>query len=308
MPAISPAAQGKYLLVVLGPTAVGKTALAIKLAHYFGTEIVSADSRQFFKELKIGTAIPLATELEMVAHHFIGNLTIQDSYNVSRFETEALAVIDRILSKKNVAILVGGSGLYINAVCQGIDEMPDADAPLRAQLNADFEQFGIEPLREKLKLLDPLYYSKTDMANHKRIIRALEVCLATGRPYSSFMTHQAKARNFIPIKIGIKREREELNARINRRVDLMIEQGLVAEAHQFLPLRHLNSLQTVGYRELFSYFDGKYTLDEAIDKIKVNSRRYAKKQMTWFAREKEINWFDAAETNKIIDWVKTQLL
>ncbi len=307
MPLKPPAGQQKTLLIILGPTAVGKTRLAIMLADYFNTEIVSADSRQFYREMKIGTAVPSEEELATVKHHLIGNLSVKDDYNVSRFEQEALEILGNIFKQKDIALMAGGSGLYINAVCKGIDEIPDPDADLREELNATFEQKGIEPLREQLRLLDPECYARTDIANHKRIIRALEVCIASGKPYSSYLMSRAKPRDFQIVKLGLKRGREELYAMINQRVDLMMEAGLEQEARALLPCRGFNSLNTVGYRELFGFFDGKCTLVEAVEKIKVNTRRYAKKQMTWFERDKEIEWMNASEADKIMELVKIKV-
>ncbi len=297
----------KYFIIITGPTAVGKTSLAIKLAQHFSTEIISADSRQFYKEMNIGTAVPSDAELNAVKHHFIGNLSIQDYYNVYRFEHDALALIDTAFQSKDYMLMVGGSGLYINAVCNGIDEMPDADEQLREQLNRTFKVNGIEPLRDQLRLLDPDTYSTVDITNQKRIIRALEVCITTGKPYSSFMGNTHKRRPFRIIKIGLKREREELYEIINQRVDRMMEDGLESEARSLYAFRNQNSLNTVGYRELFHYFDGNGTLQEAVDKIKVNTRRYAKKQMTWFSRDTEISWFNPSEIDTIISFIRNQI-
>jgi tRNA dimethylallyltransferase len=296
----------KYLIIITGPTAVGKTSVAIDIAKQYSTEIISADSRQFYKEMKIGTAVPSQNELDEVPHHLIGNLSIHDYYNVFKFESDALSIIDNLFQKKNTAVLVGGSGLYIETICRGIDLIPDADTEVREQLNLTYAQHGIVPLREQLKLLDPLSYETLDIANHKRIIRALEVCIATGHPYSSLLKKQVKKRPFKIIKIGLNRDRAELYEIINSRVDFMIQNGLVDEARNLFKFKDLTALNTVGYRELFTYFDGKITLEEAIEKIKVNTRRYAKKQITWFARDKEIQWFHPSAIPEIIDFIRLQ--
>ena len=283
------------LIVIAGPTAVGKTAISIQLAQYLNTEILSADSRQFYRELKIGVAAPSETELNTVPHHFIGNLSIHDYYNVSRYETDALALLNRLFLTKTQLLMVGGSGLYINAVCHGIDELPDPDPDLRKELQNN----EIEELRNRLKLLDPEYYAIVDLANSTRLIRAIEVCLQTGKSYSSLRNGIPKPRNFNILKIGLSRERAELNQIIGLRVDQMIEQGLLEEARSLYPLRHHNALNTVGYKELFEYFDGKITLEQAITDIKTHTRRYAKRQMTWFMRDKEIHWFHPDDIDQI---------
>lgn len=291
--------SGKHLIIITGPTAVGKTAVSIQLAWQFHTEIISADSRQFYKELIIGTAAPTPEELKAVRHHLVGMLSVTENYNVYRFEKDAISILEKLFTTQDIVFMVGGSGLYLDAVCNGIDEIPDPDMELRNELNNTYETSGIQPLRQQLMLLDPESYEKLDIANHKRIIRALEVCIATGKPYSSFLNKKSVTRPFNILKIGLKRERAELYESINKRVDIMIQSGLENEARSLYPLRHLNSLQTVGYRELFDYFDGKYTLPQAIEKIKTNTRRYAKKQMTWFERDEKINWFHPSESEKI---------
>lgn len=298
--------QNNCLVLIVGPTAVGKTSVSIKLAKEFGTEIISADSRQIYKGISIGTASPGPAELSSVTHHMIGTLDLTEKYNVYRFEKDVLAISERLFLNHNIVFLVGGSGLYINAVCHGIDEMPDTDDELRNELNTIFKTSGIVPLRRQLMLLDPLSYENIDISNHKRIIRALEVCITTGKPYSSFLSKKTVLRPFRIIKIGLRRDRKELYDIINKRVDVMIMEGLEDEARRFYHLRHLNSFQTVGYRELFDYFDGKTTLPEAIEKIKTNTRRYAKKQMTWFERDKDIAWFHPSETEKITLFIKKQ--
>ena len=285
------------LLLIAGPTSIGKTTVAIDVARYFGCEIISADSRQFYHELKIGTAAPTLEQLNAVKHHFIGNLSLTDNYNVSRFENEVLELLPALFAKNNFVVMVGGSGLYIKAVCEGIDDLPDIDDELRNSLHLQLKNEGIASLRAQLQKLDPEYYSKVDLANPNRIIRALEVCLSTGRPYSVLRKQNPARRDFRIIKIGLNLPREELHERINHRVDLMIEQGLVNEARSFYHQRELNALNTVGYKELFEYFDGKCSLEDAIEKIKTNTRRYARRQITWFKKEADIVWCqpDAAE-------------
>jgi tRNA dimethylallyltransferase len=295
--------NSKTLIVIIGPTAVGKTTVAIEIARLLNTEIISADSRQFYKELNIGVASPSLLELSQAKHHFIGNLSITENYNVSRYETEALKCLDTIFENQNKAILVGGSGLYIDSVCKGIDDLPDPEEELRMEIKELFTNNGIDALRAQLKILDPEYYNQVDLANPKRIMRALEVCLTTGKPYSSLRVNQQKPRHFNIVKIGIHRQREKLYEIINQRVDLMIENGLLEEAKELYPYKELNSLNTVGYKELFAYFDKELTLEEAITKIKVNSRRYAKRQLTWFRKDENIHWFNADEKDLIYSFI-----
>jgi tRNA dimethylallyltransferase len=296
----------KTLVVILGPTAVGKTSVSIKLAEKLNTEIISADSRQFYNELKIGTCIPSEEELKSVKHHFIGHLSINDYYNVSRFETDVLNCLNLKFKMQNLkfVLMVGGSGLYINAVCNGIDDLPDPDEQIRLHLKDIYKNKGIESLQIQLKKLDPVYYNEVDIANPNRLIRALEVCIQTGRKYSELRTQNPKPRDFRIIKIGLQRDINELYNIINNRVDRMIADGLVNEARNLLPCRNLNALNTVGYKELFLYFDGILTLTEAITKIKTNTRHYAKRQLTWFRKDKSTTWFHPSETNKILDFVK----
>lgn len=295
----------KTLIVVIGPTAVGKTAMAIEIAKHFKTEIISADSRQFYKELKIGVASPSEEELKSAKHHFIGNLSINDSYNVSKFETEALICIENIFVNNNHAVLVGGSGLYIDAVCKGIDDLPDPEENLREEIKENFKNQGIEYLRNQLKILDYEYYNQVDLANPKRLMRAIEVCLTTGKTFTSLRINQQKPRDFNIIKIGLELPRDVLYERINKRVDLMIEEGLEKEVKSLLSQKNLNALNTVGYKEIFDYLEGKTSFEFAIEKIKINSRRYAKRQLTWFKRDKEIKWFNPIETDKIINFIKS---
>lgn len=294
----------RILLVVTGPTAVGKTSLTLQLAELFKTEIISADSRQFYREMRIGTARPADDELKRIAHHFIGHISIQDEYNVSRFEKETLELLDHLFQVRPVVIMTGGSGLYINAVCHGIDDLPDPDDSLREELKTLYFHEGIEALRAKLKILDPVYYEMVDLANPKRLLRALEVCISTGKPYSDLRKNNPVPRDFEIIKIGLSREKEELNRRINDRVDKMMEAGLLEEARQLLPFRNLNALNTVGYKELFPYFDGLISLDAAVENIKTHSRRYAKRQMTWFRKDTAIRWFHAEQVDEIVTFVR----
>jgi tRNA dimethylallyltransferase len=295
------------LIVILGPTAVGKTALAIDIARHFNAEIISADSRQFYKELIIGTSFPSDEELNSVHHHMLGHLSISDYYNVSRFENDVLDCLNLKFKIQNLEymLMVGGSGLYITAVCNGIDELPDPDELIREQLKDTYINFGIGAIRKQLFDLDPEYYDTVDLANPNRIIRALEVCLQTGKKYSELRTQEHKHRDFRIIKIGLHRDINELYNIINSRVDVMIQKGLVEEARTLFPFRHLNALNTVGYKELFAYFDGMITLDDAIAKIKTNTRHYAKRQMTWFKKDKSIHWFHPDHKDNIISYVSS---
>ena len=297
----------KTLIVILGPTAIGKTALSIKLARHFNTEIISSDSRLLFKEMKIGTAVPSTEELNSVKHHFIGNLSISDYYNVSKFEKEALHKLDDIFLKNNLAIMVGGSGLYIDAVCKGIDDLPDPDKKLRHEINEIFKSSGIEALQKKLKELDPEYYLIVDLKNPKRLMRAIEVCLQTGKTYTSLRKNKTGKRDFNIIKIGLNCEREKLFERINLRVDKMINEGLLDEVKELYKHKNLNSLNTVGYKEIFDFLDNKTTFEQAIENIKTNTRRYAKRQLTWFKRDEEIKWFHPTEKNEIILYLSEKI-
>ncbi len=289
------------LIVIAGPTGIGKTALAIDVAKHFNTEIVSADSRQFYKELKIGAAFPNHKELSVVKHHFIGNLSITDEYNVSKYEQDALQTLETIFTTHNTAVLVGGSGLYLDAVCKGIDELPDPDPELRESINTLFNENGITALQSKLKLLDPEYYNQVDRDNPKRLMRAIEVCITTGKTYTSLRLSNPKPRNFNIVKIGLFTDREVMYWRINQRTDKMIKDGLIEEAFSLLPFRNYNALNTVGYKELFNYFDKTITLEEAIDKIKIHTRRYAKRQLTWFNKDDKIIWIDINNIKNIYD-------
>lgn len=289
----------KRLIVVAGATATGKTAESIRIAKLLSTEIVSSDSRQFYKEMNIGVARPSHEELQSVPHHLIAHISVKQKYNVAMYEQEALRQIEDIFRSKDDVVLAGGSGLYIKAVCEGIDDIPEADEGIRAELNELFATRGIEPLQQELKAKDPEYYSLVDKCNHIRLIRALEVCRATGKTFSSFRKQDKAQRKFEIVKIGIRRKRENLLERIYKRVDLMMEQGLLAEVESLLPLRDYLVLNSVGYKELFEYLDGKTTLSQAVENIKINTRRYAKRQMTWFCKDKEIQWFDA---EKELQW------
>lgn len=281
-----------YLLVVIGPTAIGKTALAIELAQHFQCEILSCDSRQFFKEMTIGTAVPSKVELEAVPHHFIQHISIQDAYSVGDFERDAIAQLDRLFEINKVQVMVGGSGLYVNAILEGLDEFPDIDPRIREELNQALEEKGLPYLQAQLKELDPVHYEKVALDNPQRVTRALEVSIGTGQPYSSFLAKKKVKRNFIPIIIGLEAPREKIYERINTRVDLMLEAGLLEEVKALLPYQTLNALQTVGYRELFRYFDGEGTLAEAVEEIKKNTRRFAKRQITWFKRTPNATWYN----------------
>lgn len=294
----------KSLIVILGPTAIGKTKLSIELAKKFNTEIISADSRQFYKEMNIGTAKPSKEELESAKHHFIGNLSVSDNYNVSMFEQQALLCLNKIFHKNRYAIMVGGSGLYINALCHGIDELPDPDESLREQLKNLYKTKGIEALKTKLQKLDPEYYAIVDKANPKRLMRGIEVCITSGKKYSSLRSQGYKKRYFNIIKIGLTIKREELFEKINKRVDIMIDSGLLDEAKNLYHYKNLNALNTVGYKELFEYFDKKISLERAIENIKTNTRRYAKRQMTWFKKDKDIKWFNPENIQEIIEYIK----
>ena len=288
----------KRLIVLLGPTGVGKTALSLNLAEHYQSPIISADSRQFFKGLEVGTAAPTTAQKERVLHHLVGMLDVTDYYSASEFERDALNIIEDLHKSHDVLIATGGSMMYIDALCNGIDDVPTIDESLRKEVYELYEREGLEPIRAQLKVLDPDFYNEVDLKNYKRVIHALEVCLMTGKPYSSFRTQTKKERPFEIIKIGLTRDRSELYERINNRVDEMISSGLLEEAGRFYPQRHLNALNTVGYKELFKYMDGEWTLDFAIEKIKQSTRIYSRKQITWFKRDKEIHWINLSETSE----------
>ncbi len=293
----------KSLILIAGPTAVGKSRIAVELARHLQTEIISCDSRQIYRELSIGTAVPDTSELAGIRHHFIQNKSIHQYYNASMFENEVLDLLDELFHSKNVVIMAGGSGMYIDAVCNGIDDLPSVDNEIRQQLQSQYQNEGIESLRIMLRKLDPEYYKTADLKNVKRILKALEVSLMTGRAYSSFLTNPKKERSFDIIQIGLKIRREELYERINARVDRMIKLGLVNEAKRYFVFRNLNALNTVGYKEIFMYLEGTVTLDEAIDLIKRNTRKYARRQLTWFRKYKDMKWFDPSEIAEIKEYI-----
>ena len=295
------------LIVLLGPTGVGKTELSLRVASHVGSPIISADSRQLYKELVIGTAAPTAEQLARIKHYFVCTLSLTDYYNASQFEEEVLLCLENLFQSTSNVVMTGGSMMYIDAVCNGIDELPTVSQEIRTNLMKRFEVEGLDPIREDLKRLDPQHYNEVDLNNYKRVIHALEICLMTGRPYSELRTNTKKTRPFRIIKIGLTRDREELCDRINARVDQMMRDGLLEEARHVYPYKHLNSLNTVGYKEMFNYLDGEWPLDFAIEKIKRNSRVYARKQMTWFKRDKEINWFHPDNIEGILTFLDEQL-
>ncbi|WP_209399988.1 tRNA (adenosine(37)-N6)-dimethylallyltransferase MiaA [Pseudozobellia sp. WGM2] len=284
--------MNELLISVIGPTAIGKTKLAIELAKHFKTEIISADSRQFYKEMNIGTAVPADDELSQAPHHFIQHRSIQDDYSVGDFEREALNRLDTLYQKKDIVIMVGGSGLYINAVTKGLDNFPKVNAEIRLELNKRLDKNGISSLQELLKTEDFEYYKKVDLNNPHRLVRALEICIGTGRPYSSFLKSEKKKRRFKTITIGLTAERQTIYDRINQRVGLMVSEGLIEEVRNLIDYQHLNALQTVGYRELFNYFKGDWSLEFAISEIQKNTRRFAKRQMTWFKKNEQTLWYE----------------
>ncbi|GAA4278523.1 tRNA (adenosine(37)-N6)-dimethylallyltransferase MiaA [Aquimarina mytili] len=301
--------MNKNLIVITGPTAIGKTSLGIKLAKQFGCEIISADSRQFYKEMSIGTAVPSIGELEQATHHFIQHKSIHDIYTVGEFEKEALEKINELFTRNNYVIMVGGSGLYIDAVTKGLDSFPEIDIEIRKKLQKEYSDKGIEHLQKQLQALDPIYYEKVDIHNTHRIMRALEVCISSGKPYSSFLTATKKTRPFNTIKIGITAEREIIYNRINQRVEIMIEDGLLEEVKSLYKYRSLNALNTVGYKEIFNYLDHTWDLDFAISEIKKNTRRFAKRQLTWFRKDTEITWFDfEADLDSVVLEIKKRSL
>lgn len=302
----------KYLITIFGPTAIGKTALSIALAQHFKCEIISCDSRQFFKEMTIGTAVPNQDELHSAKHHFIQNKSIFENYTVGDYEKEALLKLEELYQDNDFAILIGGSGLYVDAVLKGFDEFPEIDSQVRFEVNSNYEKLGIEYLQEQLKHMDPDYYQKITvenpqtLQNPQRMMRFVEVCIGTQKPYSSFLNQKKNNRNFTPVLIGLEADREIIYKRINQRVDIMMSEGLLEEAEALYPNKELNALQTVGYRELFSYFDGEFKLDFAIEEIKKNTRRFSKRQLTWFKRNENTKWFDfALDRSEIISYINS---
>lgn len=295
------------LIVILGPTGVGKTNISLQLAEKFACPIVSSDSRQFYRELKIGTAAPTPEELTRAKHYFIGTHSIFDAYNAGQYEIDAIDLLDELFQKHEAVLLVGGSMMYIDAVCKGFDDIPTISPEVRDFWQKVYSEKGLEFIQNELKRLDEKHYQKVDLKNHKRVLHALEVCTMSGKPYSELRTGKRKKRNFNILKIGLNRPRPELYERINLRVDKMVKDGLIEEALQFYPHKHLNALNTVGYKELFAHWDGEYDLEFAINLIKRNSRRYAKRQLTWFNRDKEINWFHPDDEDLIIQFVTKKL-
>jgi tRNA dimethylallyltransferase len=298
----------KYLIIIVGPTAIGKTSLSIDLAKDFNCEIISCDSRQFFKEMKIGTAVPSTEELASAPHHFIQNKSIFENYTVGDFEKEAVRKLDELFLTNDYAILVGGSGLYVDAILKGFDEFPEIDISVRQEVTSNYEKLGLDYLQTELEKRDPDYFSVVAKENPQRMMRALEVCIGSGKPYSSFLNQKKNTRNFTPILIGLEAERSVIYDRINQRVDIMINEGLLTEVKGLFPQKDLNALQTVGYRELFRYFECEISLQFAIEEIKKNTRRFAKRQLTWFKRNEETKWFDYLTNRKeIISYIKEQI-
>jgi tRNA dimethylallyltransferase len=294
----------KKLVVIAGPTAVGKTDLSIEVARLFSTEIISADSRQFYKEMNAGTAKPTARQLKEIKHHFINSLSVTQDYNAGQFEVDCIKVLEKLFQQHDVLVMAGGAGLYINAVLHGVDDLPKADAGIRKSLNEKFEKEGIDSLQKQLQQLDPEHYKKADIQNPQRIMRALEVCLVSGKTYSSFLGNKNVKRDFDAVVIGLQDEKEMLYNRINERVDQMITNGLEEEVKNLLPYKNNNALRTVGYKEMVQYLEGAISLEEAIELIKKNTRNYAKRQMTWFRKMKEISWFNTGENEKVLKHLK----
>lgn len=300
--------MAKYLITIIGPTAIGKTSLSIALAQHFNCEIISCDSRQFFKEMRIGTAVPSEEELAGAQHHFIQNKSIFENYTVGDFEKEAIDKLDELYLTNDFVVMVGGSGLYVDAVLKGFDEFPEIEIAVRDEVKLNYEKLGIEYLQTELEKWDPNYFLVVAKENPQRMMRALEVCIGSGKPYSSFLNQKKNTRNFIPILIGLEAERRVIYDRINQRVDIMMNEGLLAEAKNLFAHKELNALQTVGYRELFSYFDGEISLEFAVEEIKKNTRRFAKRQLTWFKRNLATKWFDYLTNRKeIINYITKKI-
>ena len=293
----------KTLIVITGPTAVGKTALCLDVAKHFDIPIINADSRQIFRELKIGTARPTEEQMRQVHHDFVGMLGLEDYYSASLFEQQVLALLEQQFLTRDYALMAGGSMMYIDAVCDGIDDIPTIDEETRATMKKRLAEEGLEALCEELRQLDPEYYEIVDRQNPRRVVHALEICQMTGKTYSSFRKREKRERPFDIIKIGLNRPREELYERINKRVDQMMADGLLEEARSLYPKRHLNALNTVGYKELFDYLDGRWPLEEAVERIKGNPRRYARKQLTWYKKDEQIRWFHPDDTEQIINYI-----
>ena len=300
--------MSKTLMVLAGPTAVGKTSCGIEIARHFETEIISADSRQIYRETFIGTAVPSVDELASVRHHFIQSISLEDRYNASMYEQQVLAKLKQLFKKHDLVLMVGGSGLYIDAVCQGIDDLPTVDPVLRNRLQERFEKEGLDALTGELKKLDPVSYGRVDLKNHMRVLKALEISMQTGIPYSSFLSDSKKERPFDFLRIALDMERELLYDRINQRVDQMMENGLLEEVKSLQHLKGYTAMKTVGYRELFKYLDGDILLDEAVDLIKRHTRKFARKQLTWFRKENQYRWFAPPNSANIIEWIEKQLI
>lgn len=292
----------KTLLVILGPTGVGKTELSLQIAEHFGSPIISADSRQIYRDIPICTAAATPAQQARVRHYFVGTHALDEKFSAAQFEIETMALLERLFTELDTVVMTGGSMMYIDAVVKGIDDMPDVDPYIRASVREQYEISGLEPLLAQLRLLDPDYYARVDKRNTQRVIHGVEMCLSTGRPFSSFHTGARKERPFRIVQIGLQRERQELYGRIDKRVQQMLYDGLEAEARRVFPMRHLNSLNTVGIKEMFMYFEGQYTLEQAQERICHNTHIYSKKQMTWFKRDKEIHWFDPSQTNEILSF------
>lgn len=291
------------LIVITGPTAVGKTALTLEIAKHYGIPVINADSRQIYRELKIGTASPTAEQMEQVRHYFVGAKSIHDYYNASMYEQEVTELLDNLFGSSPIQLLSGGSMMYIDAVCNGIDDIPTVRDDIREELKRRYQEEGLEPLCEDLKRLDPEHYQFVDRQNYRRVIHALEICYQTGRTYTSFRTQAKKQRPFQIIKIGLNRDRQELYDRINQRVDDMMNSGLLEEAHAMYPYKDVNALNTVGYKELFDYFNGRWSLEEAVERIKGNTRRYARKQLTWYKRDESVAWFHPSQQQEILNFI-----
>ena len=295
--------SAKTLIVITGPTAVGKTALCLDIAQHFGIPIINADSRQIYKELKIGTASPTIEQMRRVPHYFVGSLSLHDYYSASLFETQVMELLSTLFKTSDYALMAGGSMMYIDAVCNGIDDIPTVDDETRETLKRRLADEGLEALVEELRQLDPEYYEIVDKQNPRRVVHGLEICLMTGKTYTSFRKREKKERPFRIVKIGLNRDREELYNRINQRVDQMMTDGLLDEAQRLYPMRHMNALNTVGYKEMFAYIDGTWTLEEAVERIKGNTRRYARKQLTWYKKDEQIRWFHPDEIEQIYSYI-----